>query len=394
MKYNGIVISDLHFGAFDTKILKNELYEVFIKYLYSLKKIDFIVISGDYFDHKLYLNDRTSDYSLTFMDTLINIAKDYNCPIRIIYGTESHECNQYNIFSVYENDPSVDFNIVYTICDEELRNGLNVLYIPEEYIYSKKEYYKEYFDEANKYDYIFGHGVIVEAMNFLKNRKTEEKESSKRRKVPHFGVKELIHPCKGQVFFGHYHINTNIDDKVFYVGSYSRWIFGEDEPKGFYHITCDTEKSKYKAKFIENSLARKFITYNYGYSSHVIDSEESLIKELEKRDKATEISNGDCVRYIFNIPENYPNPEFIMRILNERYKFNDSIKVKVVNGYVEKKKKVNKKRLNDVLEEYPMIFDKSVKIEDKIVYYIKKHLERDIPLDKVKEYLYDESKKE
>ena len=69
------------------------------------------------------------------------------------------------------------------------------------------------------------------------------------------------------------------------------------------------------------------------------------------------------------------NVKDIINILNERYKFNDNIKFKVVNGYVEKKKKVNKQRLNEVMSEYPFIFDKSQKLEDKIVYFIKKRYE-------------------
>ena len=65
MKYHGIVISDIHFGAFEPEILQNELYEIFIKYLESLKKIDFIIIDGDYFDHKIYLNEKISKYSIS-----------------------------------------------------------------------------------------------------------------------------------------------------------------------------------------------------------------------------------------------------------------------------------------------------------------------------------------
>ena len=388
MKYHGIVISDIHFGAFNSDILMKELYSIFIKYLESLSTLDFIVITGDYFDHKTFLNERFTKHAIQFMDKLVSIAKIHKCPIRIVYGTESHEVGQYSAFSIYSDDESLDFKVIHTVEEEELLPDMNVLYLPEEFIYSKKEYYKDYFEKKDHYDYIFGHGVIQEVMTQA-SKSTEKHSDTTRKKVPIFTTSELISICKGQVYFGHYHVNTNIMDKVFYVGSYSRWIHGEEEPKGFYHIQCKPSKEKYEQEFIENSLARKFVTYHYGYDSKVIESEESLLSELEKKDRIAEANEGDHVRYVFNIPEDHPNPEFVMRILNERYKFNDSIKVNVTNGYVEKKKSINRKSLNDAMDEYPMIFDKSVKIENKVMYFIKKKFDRDVDLEQIKKYLYE-----
>jgi DNA repair exonuclease SbcCD nuclease subunit len=392
MKYEGIVISDIHFGVIDSSELKKELMEVFVYYIRNLKKLDFIIITGDYFDHKIYLNDRTSDYALSFMDLLVSIAKEYHCPIRCVYGTESHEVNQYNIFSVYENNEEIDFKVIYTAQEEELLQGLHVLYLPEEFIFNKKEYYADFFQNEKKYDYIFGHGVIQEVMtNAVRNIK--EKEST-RKKVPYFTSSELLKMCKGQVYFGHYHINTNIGDKIFYVGSYTRWQHGEEEPKGFYHISCNIEKEKYTQKFIENTLAPKYTEFIYGYSDSVMNSEEDLLKELERVDRLIEAKNSDYVKFTFNIPENHKNPEFIINLLNERYKFNDSVKVKVVNGYVEKKKKINKEKLNNVMSEYPMIFDKNATLENKIIYFIKKRMNKDISEENVKFYLYGNNEME
>lgn len=381
MKYNGIILSDIHFGVIDDSVLMTELNESFLKYVSSLKKLDFIIITGDYFDHKIYLSDNTTNYAMMFMDKLVSICKKHNALIRIVYGTESHEVNQYNIFSIYENDDTLDFKIIHTVQEEKLFKDINVLYLPEEHIYSKKEYYKEFFNKEDKYNYVFGHGVIQEVMTYVTKNK-EEKEST-RKKVPVFKTKELSDICKGQVYFGHYHINVNIADEIFYVGSFTRWQHGESEPKGFYHITYDSDKDIYKQKFIENQLAKKYITYTYGYTHDVMASEEKLIDELNKKDKLTECEDGTYVRYIFNIPENHPNPEFIIKVLHDRYKFNDNIKVDVTNGYIEKKNKINKQKVNEILDEYSMIFDKSIEIEDKIIYYIKKKYDKELSYDVV-----------
>ena len=386
MKYNGIIISDIHFGVIDSIELKKELTEVFLYYLENMKKIDFIVITGDYFDHKLYVNDTTSNYALAFMNKLIEISKVHTCPIRIVYGTESHEVNQYNIFSMYENNPEIDFKIIRTVTEEELLKGMKVLYLPEEFIYDKKEYYKEFFNKKDEYNYIFGHGVIQEVMtDAVRNSKGKE---SNRKKVPYFTTIELDKMCKGQVYFGHYHVNTNIQDKIFYVGSYTRFCHGEEEPKGFYHVTYDLDKGKYKQKFIENYLAKKYVTYTYGYTDTIVNNQDDMIKELDKLDKLNELNENDYVKYVFNIPENHPNPEFVINILNERYKYNEHVKVKVANGYVEKKKKVNKEKLHDALTDYPMIFDKSASLEDKVVYFIKKKMNKDISVENARKHLY------
>lgn len=388
MKRHGIIISDIHFGAVASNELKQELDKVFIDYIGHMEQIDFIIFNGDLFDHKIYLNDRTSDYVLSFMDSVVEIARQHNCPIRCVYGTESHEVSQYNIFSIYENDNGLDFKVIKTAQEEELLQGMKVLYVPEEYIYSKKEHYADFFAKEGYYDYVFGHGVIQEVMTEAVRSNHKKSDKSERKKVPYFTTSELIHMCKGQIYFGHYHINTNISDKLFYVGSFSRWMFGESEDKGFYHTTCDTEKGVYEQEFIVNELCKRYDTFVYGYESPVLESSETLLAELGRVDKKIEAKDLDYVRFIFNIPENHPNPEFIIDILNERYRFNDGVKVKVTNGYVDKKKKINKEKLNSAMDEFPMIFDKSASLENKVVYFIKKRYNRDISEETVKNYLY------
>ena len=391
MKYVGIVISDIHFGAPDNIGLKKELTDIFLYHITNLKKLDFLIIDGDYFDHKIYLNDESSNYAISFMDKLVNICKSFKCPIRCVYGTESHEVNQYSIFSIYESDSDIDFKVIYKVEEEELLKDLNVLYLPEEQILDKDEYYKDYFSSNKKYDYVFGHGVIQEIMTDVVRHSKITKEK-KYKKVPYFSSKELSNICKGQVFFGHYHIKSSFLNKVFYVGSFSRWKHGEEIEKGFYELSCDTDKFKYKYTFIENTLAPKYVQFTYGYNDKVMNSDSDLIEELEKRDKLIEAKGIDYVMYIFNIPENHKNPESIIEILNDRYKFNKTTKIKIVNGYIEKKKDINKERLSESVEKYPVIFNKDAKMEEKIVFFIKVNNEKDINIDTVKKHLYEEYK--
>ena len=385
MKYTGVVISDIHFGAFDCKQLSYELNEVFLKYIQDMKKLDYVIIDGDYFDHKIYLNNPIVHYAITFMDSLVKLSIKRKFPIRIVYGTDSHEVNQYFVFNNYENDPDIDFKVIKTVTEEELLPDMKVLYLPEEYVYSELDHYKNFINSNNKYNYIFGHGTISDIMSYINTKNT----STERKHVAVFKASDLMDCCDGEIYFGHYHVNSNIDNRVFYVGSYSRWEHGEDAPKGFYHIEYDTTKNKYTHHFIENPCAKKYVTITFGYNSKALNSEEDLMKELNKRDKLIESENADYVRYIFNIPETHENPEFIIKILNERYKFDDKIKYDITNGYIEKKKKINKQKLNEVIQEFPFIFDKSQQLEDKVMYFIKKRYDYDIDINSVKKILYD-----
>ena len=70
--------------------------------------------------------------------------------IRFIYGTESHECGSYRLFNYHLNNDHVDLKVITTVTEEELFPNINVLYIPEEYVDSKEDHYKEYFDK--RYD--------------------------------------------------------------------------------------------------------------------------------------------------------------------------------------------------------------------------------------------------
>ena len=387
MKYNGVVISDVHVGVMDIMILYKEYKEIFLKNIKEMKKLDFLIITGDFFDHKYYLNDKESIMAYAMLKELIEICKEKDAVVRIVYGTESHECNQYDILSLLKIYDKVE--VVKYVKEEELLPDLHVLYLPEEHIADKASYYEKYFTQEKKYDYIFGHGVIREVMKdqvvHMENKETKE---NKRKKVPIFSSAELNTVCKGQTFFGHYHINMNINDKIFSVGSYSRWRFGEEGQKGYYEISCNTEKETYKAKFIENTLARTFVTIGYGYDNEVFENEDNMNKALGRIESMIDNKTFDHVRFVFNIPKDCDNPESKVNFLKEKYKFNDSIKVEITHGYVEEKKKQQKEKLKEENKLYKFISDKDMALEDKVSQFIEIEYHKSIPSKNIQNYLY------
>lgn len=383
MKYKGYVISDIHIGSKNIENLYEEYKKIFIE---NLKKdnVDFVIICGDYFDHKLFLNEKDSAYAYAMMVDIIE-ATNKDTKIRLVYGTESHECNQYEIISKLSTIYNRDIKVIKYVTDEFLYQDLHILYLPEEHLHNKDEYYSKYFENDKTYDYIFGHGVIREAM---KEAATQiETQSKKRKTVPVFSTAELRRICKGETYFGHYHVNCDMDD-VFYIGSFSRWQFGEEEAKGFYKITCDTTKNKYKHEFIENTMAPVYKTISFGYENKVFESHDDMEKSLNRIDDIFKDNILDHVRFVFNIPSDYEDPEFLMLYLKERYKFNNNVKLEITNGYIDMKRKQQKEEVKKENDKYSFIFDRSMSLEDKTSYFIKIEYNRDISSDIISDYLY------
>lgn len=379
--YKGLLIADLHIGVMPIQKLyeeiKNTIFQILEKEAY-----DYIIFLGDYFDHKLVLNEDNSLYSIIIMQEILKRCNK-KIKIRMIYGTKSHEWDQYKILSRFSSE--YDFRIIYSVEEEELFPDFNVLYLPEEYIHDKSEYYKSYFSIDKKYDYVFGHGIIREVMKEA-SVSIETQNKGNRKHVPVFTSAELYRICKGQVYFGHYHIHSNINDTIFYVGSFSRWQFGEEEEKGIYSIECN--KKRYKNNFIVNSSADSYKTIGFGYDSKIFKDEKIMEDKLNWIDAMIKDKVFNHVRFEFNIPKDHNHPESMMKNIKERYKFNDKVKVEITNGYIAEKREKEKKELLEDLDKYKPLMDKNLNPEDKISFFISLEYKRNIKPERISLYLY------
>ena len=110
--------------------------------------------------------------------------------------------------------------------------------------------------------------------------------------------------------------------------------------------------------------------------------------EMIKIDKMIKQKLFDHVRFEFNIPEECENPEFLINYVNEKYKFNDKVKLEIVHGYIENKRQREKEEVKKENDRYSFIFDRDMKLEDKTSYFISIEYNRDISADKISLYLY------
>lgn len=383
--YRGLFLADLHFGAQSLEQTEKEVEWLKIYLKEEIKKdglFDFIIIGGDYFDHQMYENDPYIAYATRLMLHIVVSTRN----VRIIYGTTSHDSYQYDLFKALITDgmelignEEYDFKVINSVTSEVLLPDMKVLYIPEEYIHDKEDFYKEYLNEENKYDFIFGHGMIYEA--FEGRIKPPSKSNPQKLSAPVFSTAELEACCDGYVLFGHYHVNTELGNKTRYVGSLGRWKFGEEEEKGLYKITGNS------IKFIENPTAVKYVTVRYKYDDEFYlkdNFEEEAGKILKVRMKR----GIDRLKIVFQIPAGYKQTEALIQFFTERFKNEPCIKVEFSNGFKEVQKSVNKKNLDDILSpEYHILLDKNAPREEKYKKFLQLKKSVDISADKIREIL-------
>lgn len=378
--YVGVIIADIHAGAFDGKQLYNELMDGFVKYLKSLKILDFIVIAGDLFDTKISLNSEHTKYIFSFLRSVMEICIEKNTKLRILKGTESHDNQQLQVLN-YLVGSNCDIKIISHVEKENLFENMKVLYIPEEYMKDKDEYYKDYMND--EYDMIFGHGLVDEVAFCAKKQESEVTMS----KAPIFQSKKLMSITKGPIFFGHIHKPQNIHDKMFYVGSYSRWVFGEEEPKGFMTVVYTPETSEFETEFIKNKLCRTFDTISIGYNSSLYTEDQE--KQLKQILYLVDSSNADKLRLIFNIPEEYESPNLLISMINNIFINHNDVKIIINNNAKELRAKQEvEDKISALMTTYDFIFDKGVAPEEKLSRYIKIKYNKDISIDRMKDYLF------
>jgi hypothetical protein len=367
---------DLHIGSIkDTNYVYSVITEIFDKEL-QYQKTDAVMILGDYFHRLLKVNENYTLLAMDIMSYLVTICKKNKIKVRIIYGTESHDSGQYILFKDYQKQ--LDFKVIYTVTEEELFPEVNVLYIPEEYMYSKEEHYKDYLYSGKHYDYIFGHGVIVEGMPMVQF----SKQSSEEKHVPYFKSGELAKVSK-ICLFNHYHVHTDLGDGVYYIGSLFRDSFGEEEAK-VYAIINGSE-----LVFVENREAYLFKTYEFKEDDNVYQSKEALVATIKDiKVEHADIFSGERygrIRLKFNLPHDIDDSfkENLRNILiNDK---NISILLKESN--------IDLDEIKETLEtEYDFILDASLDITDKIHQYIQKKYDVELTMDELIHYIKDDFK--
>lgn len=374
MLYKLLVIGDIHFGYYPAELLYKE-FKLVINNI--TKDIDVVFIAGDYFDTKLSLSSKHSIYAIKTFCDILDKCEQTNTKLRMIRGTASHDPeNQLVNLSSIAKSSKVDFKLYLTVGEEELFPDFNVLYVPEEYMENKDEYYKEFFNK--KYQCIIGHGMFEET-NYVTNKTLNMK------KYPVFNSAFIEKICDGPIIFGHIHKSQKIRNRIMYTGSFTRSRYGEEEDKGFIISTYETENNSTDFKFIVNDKATKFDTVSILDTSEIfsllLNEQIQFIKEMISTYKK------DKLRIKINIPKNYDNTKVFIDSVTTVFGNMENVNIVIMDNTKEETKQKTKEIVDKLMLKYNFIFDKSISYEEKIQQFIYNKKGEKIDLENIRKII-------
>ena len=375
----------MHWGALDPDKQRQE-FEFFLKFVEKMAdKIDLLVINGDYFDYKLPLNSRSSIYAINAMQRIVDMSYgvDYSemFKIRIVRGTKSHDEDQLDVFNGFE---TVDnhFRIIRELTVEETLDEMNIMYGPDENIQTS-EYESKYVDVLFS-DKIVNMGFFHGNFDILTN--SAAVESIKNNNLPtvifdYNLLKNLIH---GPIVASHQHKHVIIHP-LYNIGSYSRWEFDQEGPKGFAFIQYDTETCNFMYKQIENLFTPVYDTYEFRTSDFASSKEMVEFVNVVKH-KATDDPKAH-IRVKVIVDDDREDKMTFVSGIKDYFLNTRRVKVTITNAKKQKEIEHEKKEVSDRICKYEYITSNKLSVTEILQRYLKEDKNVDIPMDVIDKYV-------
>lgn len=357
-----------------------------------------IVFTGDLFHSKVNVDSEANRLALK----LLNFINGMNIPTIIINGTRSHD---YDYLDSYNESifPSIRFVKKKEVV--QIRD-FSVLCIPEEYFdIPKEEAYPEIFEGSDKFDLLLFHGTLGDVSFY-----NTEIETRPFKKAPVFITDEFF-SVTNIALCGHIHqfqeVRKEPHKYCCYVGSTCAMEHGGDDRNhgiNLYSIGTleNGEKTVTNVKRYQNNMSKRFKDLDVYINSDVFKIVDS------KREKIFDV-NGEKELLSFIEKEYFNNidnrVDFVKLIIDGesvsstiyngiRFIFNEDPRVKVV---YKKDKTSNfetlladeerqKENMREKLEKLDELKSQP-SIEDKISWFSKNFLDREISLERVRELL-------
>jgi hypothetical protein len=364
------VIGDLHFGIAATEREAKEL-DAFLGFI-KTHDLDIIQFNGDYYDHKLSLGEPAAIAGMKFFSDVLNVAAEKGIKIRMIEGTQSHDRFQPRIFNEFIPDgpdgkPLIDYRLYETVGAEEI-DGLNILFVPEEYPMNIDEYYAPY--KEGRYDLMFVHGT----WDFINFGKTIDNDRNDMHTAPVFKYGEWKDALEhGLCVSGHIHGRHGFKDKggtkIIYPGSFTAWSFDQISERGFIYIDFDPETKKFEYELINNDASPKYAN-------------------LDIKDLGSDLASADVNDIKARIEEQSKKVDFIkvsldglsdekLMIIKELYKGNPTIKVEVPQKEMSMLTESADKRFL----KYDYLLNDTLPVDQAVQRFIKEEFGKDLALD-------------
>lgn len=382
MIYKFLTIADIHWGAMDSYIMYNNL-QLFLEFIRQMKdEIDFVVIAGDYFDYRLQLNSKTALLAIKWFDELIDTCKNSNVKkVRMFKGTREHDNDQLEVFRPTHETDDGYFRLFNTTDSEELLPGLRSVYCPDENM-NLTEYHQTYFSKFIPYPNIgFFHGNFDTILPEIEYNRIQEHNLS----TMIYEYDRFSRVIKGPLISGHWHVKSDYES-LYYVGSFDRWKFNEEDDKGFIYGEINTEDGSYFIHRVTNPLARNYKTLivdsdQYSTPEHFA-SLANIINTKLKEDPDMKLR----VSYLLSST----NEEALINfnIFQRQYSTSKQVRIDLKDLVKREAKKATKKRVEIEASKYNYIFDSDIKNIPAIVrQFIIDNKSVDVPISSIEKYL-------
>ncbi len=388
MIFNMLVIADLHWGAMDAKIQSSQ-YEFIFDIIREMRdRIDMLVIAGDYWDSRMFLNSASTINGINWMHKLIDTCKENGVSkFRIIRGTLEHDNDQLETFRYLEEDDEF-FRIFVTNTVEEI-DGIRIMYCPDENM-THEVYIEKYVDNFIKFpDIGIFHGNLDDVMPSI------AVESAKKSNTLVFENRFYHELISGPMIAGHWHIGQRIERWI-YVGTPDCWKFGEDDEKGVMFISYDPDNKSFFYRKILNPNSIIYYEYVLDTSFYSgIDDVRSVISFIQDKKKYYEKNDRKYrIAVIIEIRDDKSENEQIISCMKAYADSTKFVKIVTKNKMQLKRKKEEQKRTNELNEKYSFVKDDKLSRSEKIRRCIKsKYPDDDITEQEIfsiiKKYLPD-----
>ena len=382
MIYRFITLADIHWGAMDSELTYQHLQYV-LDFIRKMKnQIDFVVIAGDYFDYRIQLNSRTALLAVQWFDELVNTCKENGVKkIRMFKGTREHDNDQLEIFRpTYELGDGF-FRLFTVTMAEDLFKDLRVVYCPDENLNLEDYHRDRWYAFVPNPDIGFFHGnfdTILPSIEFDRIQKHHLNTMIYQYEI----FSRLI---RGPMISGHWHNPTEYKSQ-YYVGSYDRWAFGEEEDKGFIYGAYNTEDSSYYIHRVKNPLARLYQTLVV--TSDACSSPADFAVLLEKIRNLCD--KDPMAKFRLNYIESTEDStrkdtfdEFRKELSSLR-----QVKLNTTNLVKREEKTHERKRVETESKEFSYIFNRDIKAVPSIIQrFIRDKHNEDYPIEKIEKYV-------
>ena len=382
MIYKFLAIADIHWGAMDSNLLYKNL-QLVIDFIREMKdEIDFVVICGDYFDYRIQLNSKTALLAVKWFEELMDACRESGVKrVRMFKGTREHDNDQLEVFRPGYEDDSGYFRLYNTTTAENLFPDLRVVFCPDEPM-NLEDYYKIYWDRFIPYpDIGFFHGNFSNILPKIEFDRIQEHH------LPNmvYEYDLLSRLIRGPMIAGHWHIPQDSED-LYYIGSYDRWKFGEEEPKGFLYGAYNTDTNLYFISRIENNLARHYDTIMVSDEECQYPTDFSLLKD--RIETIIEKDSSIQLRVVYIITMDDENLRKTLSVFQQQISNLRQVKLDIRDLVKKEEKEHRKKTVENTSREYGYVFNRdSTAIAAIISRFIQERKGESITEDTIQKYI-------